>query len=139
MNETGDADRPPRVRVTSPRTRAARPVARRTGVSEIDAETRLGDIYMRSLLRTQLRLAVAVVSVVAALAGGVPLVLRAIPSLAERMVLGMPLPWVVLGAAPYPVLLLIGVLYVRAAERNEADFRGMVEDPGDDPGERRAQ
>jgi hypothetical protein len=39
----------------------------------------------------------------------------------------MPLPWVLLAVAVYPFLLLLGWLYVRAAERNERDFTEVVE------------
>ena len=41
--------------------------------------------------------------------------------------LGMPLPWVLLAFVVYPFLLLLGWLYVRAAERNERDFAEVVE------------
>ena len=42
-------------------------------------------------------------------------------------VLGMPLPWVLLAFAVYPVLLGLGWVYVRAAERNERYFTDVVE------------
>jgi hypothetical protein len=44
-------------------------------------------------------------------------------------VLGMPLAWVILGFAAYPVLIGLGWVYVRTAERNERDFADMVERP----------
>src|SRR5215217_178521 len=95
-----------RVRVTSPRTGAPR-TRRATGTSEIDAQSDVGEIYMSSLLRAQLRLAALVLVAV--------------------RVLGMPLSWVLLAFAVYPVLLALGWLYVRAAERNERDFTDVVE------------
>ncbi len=115
-----------RVRVTSPRTTAGRP--RRVNVtSEIDAQTRLGEIYMSSLLRVQLRLAGIVVVAVLVAVGGLPLSYWLFPSLDEVQVLGMPLAWVLLGFVAYPLLLLLGWFYVRAAERNERNFTDMVE------------
>jgi hypothetical protein len=78
-----------RVRVTSPRTGAPR-TRRATGTSEIDAQSDVGEIYMSSLLRAQLRLAALVLVAVG-------------------------------------VLLALGWLYVRAAERNERDFTDVVE------------
>ena len=115
-----------RVRVTSPRTTAGRP--RRVNVtSEIDAQTRLGEIYMSSLLRVQLRLAGIVVVTVLVAVGGLPLSYWLFPSLDEVHVLGMPLAWVLLGFVAYPLLLLLGWFYVRAAERNERNFTDMVE------------
>ena len=52
---------PRRVRVTSPRTSAARRPIIPTGTREIDEQTRLGEIYMHSLIQSQLRLALAVI------------------------------------------------------------------------------
>ena len=37
-------------------------------------------------------------------------------------VLWIPLAWVLLGVLVYPWLLLLGVRFVRSAERNERDF-----------------
>jgi Na+(H+)/acetate symporter ActP len=42
---------------------------------------------------------------------------------------GLPLAWVLLALAVYPFLLTVGWLYVRAAERNEADFADVVQRP----------
>lgn len=124
-----DRSAPPRrVRVTSPRTAAGRP-RRATAASEIDAQTRIGEIYMSSLLRAQLRLAILVVLTVAVLVAGLPLFFWLLPQLAQIRVLGMPVPWVVLGFAVYPFLLVVAWFYVRAAERNERDFADVV-DPG---------
>lgn len=117
---------PRRVRVTSPRGSAGRP--RRVKVTaEIDRQTRIGEIYMSSLLRAQLRLASRVVAAVAVLVGGLPVLFLLFPDVMQTTVLAMPLAWVLLGFAVYPVLLLLGWLYVRAAERNERDFTDVVE------------
>jgi hypothetical protein len=119
---------PRRVRVTSPRTAAGRP--RRVNVSsEIDAQTRLGELYMSTLLRAQLRLALLVLVALFLLVGGLPLAYRLFPDLNDVEVLGMPLAWVVLGFGVYPLLVGLGWVYVRAAERNERDFADMVERP----------
>lgn len=119
---------PPRVRVTSPRVSAGRP--RRVAVtSEIDAQTRIGEIYMSSLLRAQLRLATLVIVGVGVLVAGLPLVFLVLPGLTDVHVLGVPLPWVLLGFAVYPFFFAVGWFYVRAAERNERDFTDMVERP----------
>jgi hypothetical protein len=116
---------PRRVRVTSPRTSAARtrPVA---PTSEIDSRTRLGEVYVSSLVRAQLRLAVGVLVLVAGLVAGLPLIFWLLPVLREVWVLGMPLPWVLLAFAVYPFLLLCGWGYVRRAEHNERVFVAMV-------------
>jgi hypothetical protein len=125
-----DQPAPPRkrVRVTSPHTTATRQ-RRVTGASEIDAQTDLGEIYMSSLLRSQLRLALMVLTALAVLVAGLPLAFALLPGLTRVHVLGMPLPWVLLAFVVYPFLLLLGWIYVRAAERNERDFAEVVERP----------
>lgn len=122
--------RPPRVRVTSPRTTG--PATRRTHrpvTTEIDAQTELGTVYLRSLLRAQLRLAAGIIVLVATLVGGLPLFFHLAPRLSRTTVLGMPLAWGLLGFVVYPVMLAMGWAYVRRAERNERTFTDMVEEP----------
>ncbi len=114
-----------RVRVTGERTGAVR--RRVAGTREIDAQTQLGEIYMSSLLRTQLRLAAAIIVTLAVLVGGLPLAFHLAPDLMATEVLDMPLSWVLLAFAVYPLLFVLGWLYVRAAERNERDFTDVVE------------
>jgi hypothetical protein len=114
------------VRITSPRTLAARSRARRSHAAEIDALTRLGEVYVQSLMRAQLRLAGYVVVLLALTVGLLPVLFRVLP-LADVHVLGVPLPWVLLGVLVYPWLLVIAVWYVRRAEHNEAAFVDLVE------------
>jgi hypothetical protein len=116
-----------RVRVTSPRTASGR---RRTPPSiarEIDAQSQVGEVYLRSLLRAQLRLAVVVVVLLGVLVGGLPLAFWLLPALSEVRLLGMPVAWGLLGFLVYPTLVAIGWWYVRAAERNERTFTDVVE------------
>ena len=119
--------RPARVRVTSPHTerRGSRP--RPTAASEIDAQSELGEIYLAALLRSQLRLAAGTILALAVTVGALPVVFWLVPSLTARHVLGMPVSWVVLAFACYPVLVLLAWRYVRAAERNEREFTDVVE------------
>ena len=120
-------ERPPqRVRVSGPPRRPAGQLAlpRRR---HIDAETRLGEIYLGSLLREQLRLAGLSLAVLALGLGSLPLLFWWQPGLADVRLLGVPLPWLLVGFAAYPFLILIGWRYVRAAERNERDFADLVE------------
>lgn len=125
---------PRRVRVTSPRTSATRS-RRVTATSEIDARTRLGELYVSSLLRAQLRLALGVLTGLGVLVGGLPLLFRGVPALTETLVLGMPLSWVLLAFGVYPALFAAGWVYIRRAERNERAFASVVRsvDEGDQP------
>jgi hypothetical protein len=116
-------DRPVRVRVTGPR--ATQP--RRTSIaSEIDAQSPVGEIYMRSLMRSQLRLALGVVLMLAASVGSLPLLFVLEPAVGHTRLLGVPVPWLLLGFGVYPVLIALAWFYVRRAERNEAAFNDMV-------------
>lgn len=113
---------PERVRVTGPpRRRTSRPRAR-----EIDAGTSLGAVYMRSLLREQLGLALRVLALLAVTVGALPLLFHLVPSLAGVRLLGVTLPWLLLGALVYPWLLLLGWAFVRRAEANERAFAELV-------------
>ena len=115
-------ERPQRVRVTGPpRRQRPRP---RTG--DIDEETRLGGVYLGSLLREQLFLALRIVALLALGVGSLPLVFHLAPDLVDVDLLGMPLPWLLLGIVVYPVLVLLGWRYVRSAERNELDFAELL-------------
>lgn len=112
-----------RVRVTGPRTgrRRATSVA-----SEIDARTELGEVYMRSLVRSQLRLALGTTLVLASTLGLLPLLFVLVPPLQHARVDGVPVAWPLLGLLAYPLLIGLAVSYVRRAERNEAAFRDLV-------------
>lgn len=124
---TPDGDRPPRrVRVTSPRASAGR-VGRVSVASEIDAQTRLGEVYMRSLMRSQLRLALGVMGLLVATVGMLPVLFLLVPASRTFEVVGVPLPWLLLGFVVYPCLVGLGWLYVRRAERNEKAFTDLVE------------
>ena len=121
-----DGPPPRRVRITSPRTSAAR-TRRVVPTAEIDRRTRLGELYVSTLLRAQLRLALGVLTVGVGGLAGLPLLFLLFPALSDVVVLGMPLSWVLLAFAAYPFLLLCGWSYVRRAERNEETFAAMVE------------
>jgi hypothetical protein len=117
---------PRRVRVTSPRTSAARRPLIPTGTREIDEQTRLGEVYMQSLIQSQLRLTLAVIGGVLVVLGSIPLLFWLVPQTRTLSVLGLPLPWVLLGIAIYPVVYGAARIYVRNAERIEAEFTEFV-------------
>lgn len=116
-----------RVAVRNPRGRAAvRPPGERT-LSELREQTGVGEVLLRSLIRAQLALAIRVFAVFGCLLLGLPALFASYPGLAEARLVGIPLPWAVLGVIVYPLLVLMGLLYVRHAERNERDFVEIVE------------
>lgn len=120
-------EQPRRVRVTSPRTGAtARPPARAV-TDDIDELTGVGEVYLRSLVRTQLRLGLGVLGAFGLTVCALPLLFAVAPALRTAEVLGVPLPWLLLGVGAYPVIGLAAWAYVRAAERAERDFADLVQ------------
>ena len=120
-------DVPRRVAVTSPRTRAVRRPPGRQALTALDEQDVVGDLLIRSLVRAQLVLGLRLAAVFAILLGGLPLLFAVAPQTRDAQVLGIALPWLVLGGAVYPALWAGGWLYVRLAERNERDFVDLVE------------
>ncbi len=118
---------PQRVRVTGP-DRRPRP-GPRTG--DIDDETRLGAVFVDSLLREQLWLALRILLVLGVTVAGLPLLFHLAPGLADVRLLGIPAVWLVLGVLVYPWLVVLGWRYVRRAERNERDFADLLAERGE--------
>ena len=118
---------PARVRITHPRTDAVRRAPHRPAVREIEEQTRLGDVYMSSLIRSQRRLALAICVAVALLLVGTALAGAVWHGYVRLRLLGIPLPWLVLGLFVYPALIALGWYTVHSAERNERDFLDLVE------------
>lgn len=120
-----------RVRVTSPLTSAPAHV-RRSVRQEIDESTGIGEIYMQSLIRSQLRAALTVALTLVLSVGALPLTFMAFDTVTEFRVLGVPAPWWILGVAVYPGLFGLGWVYIRQAERAERDFAELVQPDGAD-------
>ena len=121
------SDVPRRVAVTSPRTRGVRRPPGRQALAALDEQDVVGDLLIRSLMRAQLALGLRLVAVFGILLGGLPLLFAVAPQTRDAEVLGVALPWLILGGAVYPALWAGGWLYVRLAERNERDFVDLVE------------
>ncbi|MEV4239320.1 MULTISPECIES: hypothetical protein [unclassified Nocardia] len=116
--------RPPRQRVVLAERRGARRVRTRTEVVE---QTEIGEALIGGLIRAQLGLAVRVGLVMVLVLCSLPVLFR-LGSVGSFVLLGVRLPWLLLGIAVYPVLYGVGRLYVRLAERNEQDFLELAED-----------
>lgn len=81
---------------------------------------------MHSLIQSQLRLALAVVAGAAVVLGGLPLLFALLPATRKLLILGIPLPWILLVFVVYPVVYVSARIYVRNAERIEAEFTEFV-------------
>ena len=117
-----------RVAVRNPRGRATRSTTPgERALAELKEQTEVGEVLLRSLTRAQLMLAVRIFAVFGFFLLGLPALFATHPDLVDFRILGLPLPWLVLGGAVYPLLVLLALLYVRQAERNERDFVEFIE------------
>lgn len=97
--------------------------------TELAEQTGVGEALIRGLVRAQLALAVRLFLVVAIGLGGLPLLFAVAPAVGRTEVFGIALPWLLLGVAAFPFLVLVGWVYVHLAERNEQDFVALVRRP----------
>lgn len=120
-----DGRKLPRERVVLARRRGARIVRTRVEVQE---QTEVGDAMVRSLVRAQLWLSVRLAALTLCILFAIPLVGLLVPAYSHATVFGIRLPWLILGVAVYPLLLGVGWVYVRRAERNEHEFIDLMDD-----------
>jgi hypothetical protein len=95
---------------------------------EAAEESDAGQVFIRSLIRSQLRLGLVVAGGFLLILLAFPLMLGLVPGLAHSTIAGLPFDWVLLGAGIYPVIGLSAWLYVRTAARNEARYRDLAGD-----------
>lgn len=118
--------RPRRVTVTSPRTQVPRRRYNWALRRELSEYTPVGELYVRELMRGQLRLGLAVTAVLALLVIVPPIALAG--PLAGVRVLGVPVAWPLLcGLLPLAFTLLTWA-YVHRVELRERDFEALVAD-----------
>lgn len=118
--------KPKRVVITGPR-RDVRRAPRRSAADDIDQQTQLGAVYLRSLMRSQLRLGLATVALVVVPLAAMPLLFAVWPTLRALQVGPLPLWWFVLGLLVYPAILAVAWWYARRANANEQQFADLVE------------
>lgn len=111
---------PRRVRVVLAERKRARRVVRT--LAEVEEQTVVGEMLVRRHIRSQLTVSLGLALVVVAFLGLVPAAFYLVDGIASWV------PWVVLGVLAHPVLIGIGWIHVRLAERNEQLFVTLVED-----------
>lgn len=94
---------------------------------ELEEQTSWGALLINDLIKAQLRTGVVLGGLVFLLAVATPLVFFLSPTIANLRVIGLPVPWLLLGIAPFPLLFGVGLWYNRLAERHERDFVDMIE------------
>jgi len=117
-----------RVRVVLGEVAARRPPADHARADLVE-QTPVGEALVRGLVRAQLALALRLALVVVTGLGALPLLFAAAPGVGAVKVLGIQLPWVLLGVLSFPFLVGVGWAYVRWAERNEQDFSAVIRRP----------
>lgn len=110
--------RPQRVRVQAPQDASLDIPATRP---EQSAE----NFYVRQLISSQLRLAVSVAAGLLIMLVGISAILVFWPVVSQIMLFNIPLPWWILGVGIYPLIIIAGLLYNRAATRNERRYRSI--------------
>jgi hypothetical protein len=97
--------------------------------ADLAEQTQVGEALVRGLVRAQLALALRLALVVAIGLGGLPLLFAVAPQVSGAELVGVGLPWLLLGLAAFPFLAGVGWAYARLAERNEQDFVAVVRRP----------
>ena len=97
--------------------------------ADLAEQTPVGEALVKGLVRAQLALALRMALVVVTGLGALPLLFAVAPAVGEVKVLGVELPWLLLGVLSFPFLLVVGWAYVRWAERNEQDFIAVIRRP----------
>jgi hypothetical protein len=77
---------------------------------------------VRSLIRSQARLALTASAIVFLLLAGLPLLFACAPGLSHVRLLGVRLPWLILCGGVQPIWVAAARRYVRLAERAERAF-----------------
>ncbi|GGP37707.1 hypothetical protein [Saccharothrix coeruleofusca] len=95
-------------------------------IIELEEQTSVGEKLVRDLIRTQLRTALLGGSALVAVAL-LPALFHLYDDVSRVQLLGVRLPWVLLGLLPFPLFYGVGYVCRRAAERHERDFVNMVD------------
>ncbi len=112
---------------TGNRVRVSAPAGSMPGIPRRPEPDAAEAFYVRSLIRSQLRLAVSVALGFLLLLVGLAVMVAAWPQIHDIRLATIPLPWWLLGVAVYPLILVSAFLFNRAAARNEAQYRSIVE------------
>ena len=94
---------------------------------ELEEQTPVGEIFLGALMRRQLALSLRVAATLGAALGVQPLVAWVWPAYGALSVFGVPLPWLVLGVGSYPLMIALGLFYVRQAETIDDEFSELLE------------
>lgn len=94
---------------------------------ELEEQTSWGELLIKDLVKVQLRTAVLLGLLVFGVLCAIPAVFYAVPAVTQLRLAGIPVPWLLLAVAPFPLMFGVGLWYNRLAERRERDFVNMIE------------
>ncbi|MBV9164211.1 MAG: hypothetical protein JO309_03055 [Pseudonocardiales bacterium] len=114
-----------RERIVLAKRRSSRRVVRT--LAEVEDQTSVGEELVRQLMRVQLMLSIRLMLLTVVVLGSIPLVFLLAPSLGTATILGLRLPWLLLGLAVYPFFVAVAWSYNRNADRTEQAFAEWVE------------
>jgi hypothetical protein len=114
-----------RERIVLAKRRSSRRVVRT--LAELEDQTDVGELLVRQLVRVQLILAIRLMLLTVVVLGSIPLMFLLAPSLGTISVLGLWLPWLLLGFGVYPFFVAVAWSYNRSADHNEQEFTETVE------------
>ncbi|MCT2586600.1 hypothetical protein [Actinophytocola gossypii] len=116
---------PRRKRVVLADSRA--PVTVLRTVVELEEQTSYGEALVTNFIRSQLKWSVLLGGIVLAYLAALPALFYFVPALTDVSVAGVPLPWLLVGVAPFPLLFGVAYWYNSKAERQEQAFVALVE------------
>ncbi|MGH3669058.1 MAG: hypothetical protein ACRDSH_00250 [Pseudonocardiaceae bacterium] len=114
-----------RERIVLAQRRSSRRVVRT--LAELEDQTGVGEVLVRQLVQVQWRLSVRLMLITVLVLASIPVTFWLVPSLGTITIVGMRLPWLLLGLAVYPFFVAVAWSYNRSVERKEQDFADIVE------------
>ena len=83
-------------------------------------------VYVRSLMRSQLKLALYCVGAFLGRLSVFIVGLNYFPEFGRLRLLGVPVSWLLLGFGVYPLIVTTAIIYSRSARRNESAYRELL-------------
>lgn len=121
-------DKSRRVVVTHPRTSTRRRPSRTSAPRDLREHTVRGEVLLSSLRRSQLRLAAGIGAAFVAILGAIPLLYWSSDWFQRARIEKVPVIWLTLGVGAFLLIIGLGWVHIRMAERYERQFVDLVED-----------
>jgi hypothetical protein len=97
-------------------------------IKEVQEGTGVGDLLRRDLIRSQLSVTLRFAALAVLVLAALPIVFAVMPEVGRFQVLGLRLPWLLLGVLIYPFLVGVAWWYTHVADRVEQNFADHVQE-----------